>query len=292
MIEKHELASIAQALGATVKEHLNAIKPKQESKRRIPYIPMAGVLVTKPILSLALHARIEEALAPIRSAVRWKKWGMKKKGTVILLHGPPGTGKTTIAKWLAKTVSNGMIEIDMAEVGGGDPGDIEKATKDIFKAGREKQNCLIMIDECDGLLMSRDRLGPDAMWMLTVINNFLTQIESYPGVTVLSTNHVHFLDSALQRRLTDSIEVPIPDQTVRQELWQAKIPNDYPLQLNENQIRDIAREVLTGSDIEKCIDRESRRAIRVNRNPKWESLRIIATEMAKATTGGTTKGKS
>lgn len=260
-----------------------------KAKTNVPYTCLVGKAPTKPIFSAEIQARLDEAVAPITGSVRWAKWGMPVHSTALLFHGPPGCGKTTAAKYLAKRVSNGIIEITMADVGSGDPGSTEKATREIFAEARNKDNCTIFIDECDGVLMSRERLGPDAMWMLTVINCFMTQIEIYPGLVILASNFQKILDPALQSKLSDIIEIPFPSPEVRYELWEQKIPEPYPVQLNHDQLNDIATIALTGREIENCIQKETRKAIRLGRNPKWESLRETAKEMEQ-TIRGSQKG--
>jgi len=275
---------------SVLKGVLNKFK-KPEPKLRIPFRPLMGQAIVEPILDEDTMLRVRQAIAPCTSPTKWKKWGMASSvgcGSRILLTGPPGTGKTTIATWIAKKVSNGIISITMADVGGGDPGDSERNTCEIFKAGRAKQNCTIHIDECDSLLWSRDKAGPDSMWMLAVVNNFLNQIETYPGVVTLATNHAHFLDPALKRRLTDTITISTPNYETRLQLWSQKIPREYPLQLSEEEASRIAREILTGAEIENCVSLEARKAICEGRNPRFGSLLSFAREMAKEASSSTT----
>lgn len=266
---------------------LNLIKKKAEPsapKFRIPFRPLIGQQIVEPVLDEDITLRVRQAIAPCTSPTKWKKWGMARSvgfGSKILFTGPPGVGKTTVATWIAKKVSNGIISITMADVGGGDPGDIERNTREIFKAAREKNNCLVFIDECDSLLWSRDKAGPDSMWMLAVVNNFLNEIEKYAGVVVLATNHAHYLDPALKRRLTDTIVIPLPNYETRLQLWSQKIPNEFPLQLSEEESSRISREVLTGAEIETCISLEARKAICEGRNPRFGSLLQLVREMAK-----------
>lgn len=261
--------------------------PKIENKSKkgttIPYESLVGRAPTIPIVDAEIQALFDEAIAPISGAVRWKKWGMErvygKKGTTVLLTGEPGTGKTTTARYLAKRISQGIITVTMAEVAGGDVGDTEKGTKEIFKAGRDRDNCTIFLEECDAFLWDRSKAGPDSMWMLSVVNTFLTEIENYAGTVFLATNNVQVLDKALKRRITSTIHIPLPSEPIRRLLWKQKIPLEYPLQLDENQEARLALPTLTGAEIENCIQTESRRAIRQGRNPKFDSLLQTAREM-------------
>jgi AAA+ superfamily predicted ATPase len=110
------------------------------------------------------------------------------------------------------------------------------------------------------------------MWMLTVINAILTRVEQYSGCIILATNRVATLDEALISRITDYIRIPFPSYEVRYQLWIEKLPTEYPLQLNEEKLEQLAKIKLSGRDIENCILAEAKYAIRQMRNPKFDSL--------------------
>lgn len=245
----------------------------------IPFTPLIGKQVTEPCLEENIWHRINEALVSYTHPARWEKWGVgqiRPNGIAILLTGPAGCGKTTIARWMAKKVSGAIIEITMADVGGGDPGDTERNTKAIFDYGKENNNCTIFIDECDSLLWSREKAGPDSMWMLAVVNRFLTEIERYKGLVILATNLKHFLDPALKRRLLDEIEIDIPPYETRKELWQEKIPVRFPYQPTTKDLHALATIRITGAEIENAIIREARQALREGRNPTFDGLRFMS----------------
>lgn len=262
----------------------------------IPYEPLMGMGIQEPVLDQSVKDALQEALVSFTHKVTWGKYGMntlKKAGTAILLVGPPGTGKTTSAKWLAKKAGGlGLISITMADVGGSDPGSTERQTKAIFAEGKRKDNCPIFIDECDSILWSRDKAGPDSMWMLAVVNGFLQQIEQYPGLTILATNRPHDLDPALHRRLLAVIHLNKPNEEVRQILWQNKIPEEYPYQPRRAEICTLATFMLTGAEIENTIERATRRAIRQNRKPSFELFCIMAREVESEARGSESPSKA
>lgn len=248
----------------------------------VPYESLIGKGVIKPVLNEQTQNQIEAAIANFTGATRWKAWGMgslQKQGSLVLLHGPSGTGKTTIARWLAKQVGTGFIPLSMADVGGSDPGQTERNLRTVFNKGRKEDNTTIFLDECDGILWSREKAGPDSMWMLSVINGLLTMVEPYQGLVVMATNMMQNLDPALMRRLTDIIEVARPNMDTRYNLWIDKIPAQFPVQPNETEFAKLAMYHLSGAEIENAIMAEAKLAITLGRKPKFESLCNIANRM-------------
>lgn len=274
-----------QRIDTTAKPKPRKKKPRKLAtlqKPRFPYTSLFGTPVIEPILDGETRNQVVEAITSFTHKVRWEKWGMPDiaaNAGAILLEGPSGTGKTTIARWLAKKVSGGIIEITMADVGGSDPGQTERGIRDIFTEAKRQGNATIFVDECDGILWSREKAGPDSMWMLAVVNEFLMQIERYEGLCILATNMAHLLDPALLRRLRAVIRVSVPPSDVRRKLWEAKMPLTFPLEPTEQQFRTLSRYVLTGALVEKAIIREAQVALREGRHPKFESLCNIAKSM-------------
>ncbi len=244
----------------------------------IPFETLIGKAITEPVLSTSIQNTLAEALVPITHKKRWEKWEMDRqgrRGTKLLLVGPPGCGKTTVAYWLAKKVSNSIITLTMADIGSSEPGSSERHVKDVFQYAVKKE-ATIFFEECDSMLWSREHAGSDSMWMIGVINQLLIQIERYNRLIILATNFSHILDPALRRRLSYIVEIPKPDLSTRVNLWIQKIPEYYPFQPTERQVAELAKYELTGSDIESVIDRVTRRALREGHNPTFNEMLMAA----------------
>jgi transitional endoplasmic reticulum ATPase len=143
--------------------------------------------------------------------------------TGILLKGPPGTGKTTIARILANEAKCNFFAITPAEVNQMYVGESEKRVRDLFAKARATPPAIIFIDEIDALLPIRQ--GGVAIHSDKVVNQFLQEMD---GLTVNSrvfivgaTNRPDMIDPALRRggRLSREIEIPIPDAAARKQLF-------------------------------------------------------------------------
>jgi transitional endoplasmic reticulum ATPase len=144
--------------------------------------------------------------------------------TGILLKGPPGTGKTTIARILANEAKCNFFAITPAEVNQMYVGESEKRVRDLFAKARATPPAIIFIDEIDALLPIRQ--GGVAIHSDKVVNQFLQEMD---GLTVNSrvfivgaTNRPDMIDPALRRggRLSREIEIPIPDTASRKQLFE------------------------------------------------------------------------
>jgi transitional endoplasmic reticulum ATPase len=143
--------------------------------------------------------------------------------TGILLKGPPGTGKTTIARILAHEAKCNFHAITPADIHQMYVGESEKRVRDLFAKARANPPSIIFVDEIDALLPIRQ--GGIAIHSDKVVNQFLQEMD---GLNVNSrvfivgaTNRPDMLDPALRRggRLSREIEVPLPDLEARRQLF-------------------------------------------------------------------------
>jgi len=141
----------------------------------------------------------------------------------ILLFGPPGTGKTTIARVLASQANASFFAVDASEVVSMWLGETEKRIARLFEEARRHRPAIVFIDEIDSLMSARDgknSAGDD------ITSQFLREIDgvtSTPGVFVIgATNIPDALDPALLRggRLSRQILIPAPDAAGREALFE------------------------------------------------------------------------
>lgn len=115
----------------------------------------------------------------------------------LCLYGPPGTGKTAYGRWLAEQLDMPLLVKRASDLMSMYVGQNEK---NIALAFQEAANdgALLLIDEVDGFL--QDRKGAQRGWEVSLVNEMLAQMESFPGVFIASTNLMDGLDTAALRR--------------------------------------------------------------------------------------------
>ena len=130
--------------------------------------------------------------------------GLKKtKAGRLCLYGPPGTGKTAYGRWLAE-----QLELPLLVKRGSDlmsmwVGETEKNIAECFRQA-EADGAILLIDEIEGFL--QDRREASYSWEITGVNEMLTQMESFPGIFIASTNLRDNLDQAALRRFDMKIK--------------------------------------------------------------------------------------
>jgi len=115
----------------------------------------------------------------------------------LCLYGPPGTGKTAFGRWLAERLEAPLHVKRVSDLVSPYVGESEQNLARAFRRAAE-DGALLLIDEVDSFL--QDRRGAQRSWEVSLVNEMLTQMETYPGVFVASTNLMSGLDPAALRR--------------------------------------------------------------------------------------------
>ncbi len=115
----------------------------------------------------------------------------------LCLYGPPGTGKTAYGRWLADQLGVPLVLKRASDLLSMWVGGTEKNIAHAFRQA-EEEGALLLIDEIDSFL--QDRRNANHGWEVTAVNEMLTQMESFPGVFIASTNLMQGLDQASLRR--------------------------------------------------------------------------------------------
>ncbi len=223
---------------------------------------MREVLVEVPQIKWDDIGGLDEIKQELREAVEWPlkyperftNLGIKPpKG--ILLYGPPGSGKTLLAKAVANESEANFILVKGPELLSKWVGESEKAVRKVFKRARQTSPTIIFFDEVDALAPRRGFGGGNQVTE-RVVNQLLTEIDGLEElinvVVVAATNRPDILDPALLRpgRFDRIIMTPSPDKTARLAIFKVHT-KPMPLASDVN-LEELAEktECYVGADIE------------------------------------------
>jgi transitional endoplasmic reticulum ATPase len=180
------------------------------------------------ILKPAIKAQLQQLQRVIEDPESVKRFGVEAP-TGLLLAGPPGTGKTTVAKVLAAQAKASFYPISGADVISKWVGESERNIRQLFERARENRPSIVFIDEIDAIAGTRGELQAHD----SHVNQLLSEIDGIAGqrgvFVVGATNRPDQLDPALLRggRLSRTIVLGLPDETARRamlKLHTARMP--------------------------------------------------------------------
>lgn len=171
---------------------------------------------------------IEAVVWPLKYTRVFEQAGTRPpKG--ILLAGPPGCGKTLLAKALANESGVNFISVKGPELLSKFIGESERGVREVFRKAKQAAPCIVFFDEIDALLPVRDAGGIDAGVAERVLSQFLAEfdgVEELKGVLILgATNRIDILDPAVVRpgRFDEIIEIPPPSENDRAAIFRVHL---------------------------------------------------------------------
>ena len=187
---------------------------------------------------------------PFKNKELFKKF-KKKIGGGILMYGPPGCGKTLIAKATAGECGAHFMNISIHDILSKWIGESEHRVHELFETARRKSPTIIFIDEIDAMCIKRSDAGHTA----SLVNSFLTEIDGATSnnedvLVIGATNTPWRIDSAFRRpgRFDHVLFVPPPDTGARESIFDLAL-NDIPQ--DKIDVRKLAKisEKFSGADI-------------------------------------------
>jgi len=187
----------------------------------------------------------------------------------ILLFGPPGTGKTWIAKALAKECGIPAVMVDASTFLRGIVGETEARVKQVIRVLEAISPVLVIIDEVDQLALAREGLvSTDSGVSRRLVNMLLSWLgdENRKSIVVGTTNHIKDIDPAFLRpgRFDELIPVLLPDVKSRLEILNVHTSGVRKIPLVDNAILEKVAEIThgyTAAELEKLVIEASFRAL-------------------------------
>ncbi|MEI6808560.1 MAG: AAA family ATPase [bacterium] len=224
--------------------------PAEFEKPKINFSHVGGMTSVKEEISLKI-------ILPLTNKDLYKAYG-KAIGGGILLYGPPGCGKTHLARATAGQINAGFIAIGLHDVLDMWIGQSEQKLHAIFEHARRNTPCVLFFDEVDALAASRTDMRASAGRHL--INQFLSELDGIgatnEGVLVLAaTNAPWHLDSAFRRpgRFDRIILVPPPDADARAEILRILLAGKPCNGMDAGKVAARAEE-FSGADLKAIVD--------------------------------------
>lgn len=220
--------------------------------------------------------QILEALEQINQTdLIFEKWGFgetieKGRGVSLLFFGPPGTGKTLMAQAIAHRLRRSLSVISTADIESSAPGEAERNIRKHFKDAKEKDT-ILLFDECDSLIYTRQNVGPI---LGAQINELLSQIEKFNGITIFTTNRLGTLDEAVNRRLALKLEFDMPTVEQRVLIWQRMFPKKCPIDKDVDWAK-LAIVEITGGYIKNAVLRAARMAAIEPKPDKQKKISMV-----------------
>ncbi|TGJ86825.1 hypothetical protein E0Z10_g1952 [Xylaria hypoxylon] len=242
----------------TMSHFLEAVKQVQPSSKRegfstIPDTTWAHIGALDDVREELMLSIVQ----PIHHPERFKALGIDGPSGV-LLWGPPGCGKTLLAKAVANESKANFISVKGPELLNKYVGESERSVRQVFSRAHASAPCVVFFDELDALVPRRDSNGTDSS--ARVVNQLLTELDGMnnrSGVYVIgATNRPDMIDPAILRpgRLGTNIFIDLPNADGRVEILKTRIRRTLPsytaLDVLENVARDRRCEGFSGADIE------------------------------------------
>ena len=215
----------------TMEDFLGALREVEPSATREVFVEVPDVRWADVGGLAHIKQRLMEAVEwPLKYAELFASAGVRPpKG--ILLTGPPGCGKTLLAKAIATESKVNFISVKGPALLSKYVGESERGLRDIFRTAKQAAPCIIFFDEIDALAPSRESGGSDGHVAERVLSQFLTEfdgVEELKGVLVLgATNRPDMLDPAIMRpgRFDEIVGIPLPDEDSRRQIFEVHLRN-------------------------------------------------------------------
>ncbi len=180
--------------------------------------------IKQDIKDLVLTKAQEEEIEKMTKAIQYrdylKRIGLREIGKLLFV-GPPGTGKTSVARALSGRLGIPIVEVKLSQIADQYLGETAKNIDRVFELARRLSPCILFIDEFD--FVAKARATDEHAALKRAVNTLLKAIDEISlvedGVLLIgATNHPAILDHAAWRRFDEIVEFALPDKDMRKKI--------------------------------------------------------------------------
>ena len=222
-----EPSSIEASDAITMDDFLQALPQVQPTAKREGFATIPDTTWSSVGALRRVRAQLYSTIvAPIQYPERYARFGISAPAGV-LLWGPPGCGKTLLAKAVANESKANFISVKGPELLNKYVGESERAVRQVFFRARASQPCVVFFDELDALVPRRDDALSEAS--SRVVNTLLTELDGMAARTgiyvIAATNRPEMIDPAMLRpgRLGKHLFVGLPEPEEREEIIETRL---------------------------------------------------------------------
>ncbi len=183
----------------------------------------------------------------------------KKAGGGILLYGPPGCGKTMLARAVANECNASFLAIGISEILTAWLGESERNLALMFEKARSQKPCVMFFDELDALAFSRSKASSDTS--RKIVNEFLSQLDGFEKgndqvLILAATNMPWDVDPAMKRpgRFARQVFVPPPDAVARARIIELALESVPHGPVDTAALANVT-EQFSGADVDALVER-------------------------------------
>lgn len=232
-----------------------------------------------PIISLENKRILDRFIRERRHLLELKRAGIKPPSSLALM-GPPGTGKTSLAQWIAAELHSPLFALNLASVVTSYLGQTGQNIKKVLDRAR-LESSVLLLDEFDALGRSRIE-NDDVGEMKRVVTVLLQELERWPDESVLiaATNLPELVDPAFRRRFSRWIRLSLPGDNERLKILQIHYKG-MKISRHHLELAAICLVGASGADLAAFANRVATRQILDGVSPLkalWDELAIEMTE--------------